>query len=107
MTTTKPKTPARSTRSTRPARSKTPVFDAMIEEARRTPPGEWVSHEELSQELAITDDERAAARPRLNRWLQEDAEEEAEAASGSQQADGATVNGQAPKQRARRKATSR
>jgi hypothetical protein len=60
-----------------PAKSKTPVFDALIKEARRTPPGEWTSHEQLSQELAITDEERAAARSRIERWLLEDAEEEA------------------------------
>src|SRR3954449_9334848 len=104
MTTIKPKTPAR---STRPARSKTPVFDAMIEEARRTPPGEWIGHEELSRDLAITEEERAAARPRIDRWLQEDAEDAAQDASGSQHADGATANGQGPKLRAPGKASSR
>jgi hypothetical protein len=60
-----------------PVQSKTPVFDALIEEARRTPPNEWTSHEQLSRELAITDEEREAARPRVERWLREDAEEEA------------------------------
>jgi hypothetical protein len=79
-------------KSKAPARSKTPVFDAMIEEARRTSAGEWISHEELARELAITDAERAAARPRIERWLQEDAEEEA---SGQQTRGSAAPNGRA------------
>ena len=57
-----------------PERSKTPIFDAMIEEARRAPRDTDVSHEELGRRLDLTDEERQAARADVDRWLREDAE---------------------------------
>lgn len=58
-----------------PAQSQTPTFDAMIEEARRAPRETDISLEELDRRLAITDEERRAAQPTIDRWLREDAED--------------------------------
>src|SRR5438093_1776448 len=58
-----------------PVPSKTPVFDALIEQARRTPPDRWISHEELGRRLDISEEEHAAAQARIQRRLREDAED--------------------------------
>ena len=71
------------------ARPKTPIFDAMIDEARRSPRDTDISHEELGRRLNITDEERRAAQADIDRWLREDAEGEDSAAP----AGGALTNG--------------
>jgi len=81
------------------ARPKTPIFDAMIDEARRSPRDTDISHEELGRRLNITDEERRAAQADIDHWLREDAEGED---SGSS-ADGARTNGRPAAERARRK----
>ena len=82
-----------------PARSKTPIFDAMIEEARRAPRDTDISLEELDRRLAITDEERRAAQADVERWLREDAEDEA----AQVRENTAPKNGASPSDRARRK----
>jgi hypothetical protein len=62
--------------------SETPVFDAMIEEARRTSPAQWIDHEELGRRLAFTAEERAAARARIERRLREDEQDTQGGSSG-------------------------
>ena len=53
------------------ALSQDPRFNAMMEHARQQfADGEYLSHEELRQELAISDDEIAAARARRRRRRQ-------------------------------------
>jgi len=48
------------------------VFDALIAEARRTGPDQWITHEDLGRRLAFTEEEHAAARARIQRRQQED-----------------------------------
>ena len=70
------------------ARSKTPVFDAFIEEAQRTKAEDLIDSEELGGRLAITDEERAAAQVRAERRLRQD-QAEAEAGHASRRHDAA------------------
>jgi hypothetical protein len=69
------------TRATATARTRTPIFDAMIEEARRSPKDSDVGHEELGHRLSFTEEERRAAESIVDRWLLEDTEGAAAAAT--------------------------
>lgn len=78
---------------TRSKRSKTPVFDAMVQEARNTPPDDWLSHEALERRLGITDAEHAAARERIERRLREDQDADQAVEPDSTQSAGPYANG--------------
>ena len=67
MSDTKPKTPARS------ARSKTPVFDALIMEAQRSRPEHLIDIDDLAARRGVTEQERAEAVARLQALDREDA----------------------------------
>ena len=73
MAKTRTQTPPQDSEKHKPL--KTPILDAMIQEARNTPPDQWVGHEELGRRLGLTEEERAAARSRIERRLREDADE--------------------------------
>jgi hypothetical protein len=45
-----------------------PIFDAMIEEARRASGSSDISHEELGRQPGITEEERARARATIATW---------------------------------------
>lgn len=56
--------------------SQTPVFDALIMEAQRTPREDMIGTDELARQLGITDEERAAARASVAQWAQDEPDEE-------------------------------
>jgi hypothetical protein len=58
----------------RPARAAAPVFDALLAEAKRTPPEELVAAAELDQRRPLTPEEIAAADAEVDRLLREDAD---------------------------------
>ncbi len=64
------------TRARKAQASPHPIFDAMIQEARRSPRNTDISHEELGRQLGITEDERARARATIAAWEPDGPEDE-------------------------------
>ena len=64
------------TRARKAQASPHPIFDTMIEEARRSPRDTDISHDELGRQLGITEEERAQARATVATWEPDGPEDE-------------------------------